>query len=210
MDKEKQRELIAKHEDYVRIAVYNVIFTNDLVRECTSFAMMKLRDSPLDRHLVKRRRKSVEKSVDFYQKRLESCIGCQAPVLESYTDEFTSEIDKYVELLYFNVKNAFDKSCSPFSDILSRCEVARMLSDYSVFQLDSRVRELCRIDPIFSSMDMKHLSMAGVSTALNCLMGTFKIEGIVHIDTDDCLASFRSLKKALMDVNLINKSIKVE
>lgn len=210
MNEEKRRELIAKHEDYVRIAVYNVLFTNDLVREYTSYAMMRLKGSPIDRHMVKHHRKRVEKYVDVYQKNLEMRAGCQKERLQSYTDEFTAEVDKHVEMFYFNMKNAFDKAGAVYSDVLAYCEVARTMAGYSVLQLNKRVQELGQVDPLFNSLDMSHLSMADVATALDCLMGSFNLLGTVYADTDECLSAFRLLKNALMDVKIIDKTINVE
>lgn len=210
MNEEKKKELIAKHEEYVRIAVYNVLFTNDLVREYASFAMMKLKDTPLDRHLVKYHRKRLQKLIDKYAKNLFKRAGEQALRMEMYNDKFSAEVDEHMEKFYLNVKNSFDKAGAAYSDVLAFCEVARTLANYSVLQLNKRVQELGEIDPLFNSMDMSHLSMLNEARALDCLMGAFIIKGVVHVDSDECLAAFQSLKKALMDVSIINKSINAE
>lgn len=210
MNEEKRRELIAKHEEYVRIAVYNVLFTNDLVREYASYAMMKLKDTPLDRHLVKYHRKRLQKYIDKYEKDLFKRAGEQSLRMDMYNDKFSAEVDQHIEMFYLNLKNAFDKAGAAYSDVLAYCEMARTLANYSVLQLNKRVQELGQIDPMFNSMDMSHLSMLNEARALDCLMGSFVINNVVHADSDECLAAFRELKKVLMDVHIINKSIDVE
>lgn len=210
MNDEKRKELIAKHEDYVRIAVYNVLFTNDLVREYTSYAMMKLKDSPLDRYQVRHYRKRVQKTIDSYEKGLNGRAGEQAGRMDAYSANFSEEVDTHINMFYINLKNAFDKAKAPHSNILAYCEMARTLANYSVLQLNKRVQELGEIDPMFNSMDMSHLSLVGLAGQLDCLMGSINLQHTVHADTDECLACFRNLKKVLIDVSLINKSINVE
>lgn len=210
MNEEKRNELIASHEEYVRISVYNVLFTNDLVREYASYAMMKLNASPLDRYQVRHYRKRVQKTIDSYEKGLNVRAGEQAGIMDMYSANFSAEVDTQIHMFYINLKNAFDKSKSPHSDILAYCELARTLANYSVLQLNKRVQELVEIDPMFNSMDMSHLSLHLLSRELDCLMSSFNLEHPVHADTDECLSCFRNLKKLLVDVSLINKSINLE
>lgn len=210
MTEGKKRDLVTKHENYVRIAVYNILFTNDLVREWTSHAMMRLRDTSFDRHLVKYHRKRVEKFVDAYQKKLDSCLKDLSTRLEAYTDEFSAEVDAAVEMLYLETKKAFEEAGTPHPGILSSCEVARLLAAYSVLQLNKRIKELNEIDPLFGSFDTSHLSMLDISRALDCLTASFEIKGTVNIDTDECRRLFHKLKDALVNVKLIEKSINID
>ena len=210
MTEEKKKELVERHDNYVRIAVYNILFTNDLVREWTSHAMMRLRDSSLDRHLVKYHRKRVEKFVDAYQKRIDLCVKELKNKLEAYTDEFSAEVDSDMEAFYRHTNEAFEKTGVPHPDIMALCEAARLLAAYSVLQLNKRIQELKDIDPLFGSFDMSHLNMLDISRALDCLVASFEINCTVDIGTDECRDIFNKLKKTLANVKLIEKSINID
>lgn len=209
MTEAKRKELVSKHENYVRIAIYNILFTNDLVREWTSYAMMRLKGSPVDRHLVKYHRKRVEKFLDAYEKRLDVCVKDLKGSLEAYTDEFSADADEHFEIFYLNTKRAFESAGVLHPDILAYCEVSRVLASYSVLQLDKRIKELTDIDPLFNSFDVTHLSLLDVSRSLDCLVSSFEISHTVNTDTDECLESFRKLKDILVNVKLIEKSINI-
>ena len=209
MNTETARKVINKHESLVVLCTYNILFTNDICCGQMIECLQAMKRTPYYRHSLKKYLNEANKSRREYEKIVNSVIR---PDLGEFfadcNDRFVEEVNKHVEMLYWQFKQALDDKALVYSAELARFELARTLCDYACLQFDIRMNELKEKDPMFKGFTMEYLKLSNEKRLMNLASDNLKITKMVDMNTERCTAAFDVLVRKLSDGGIIANAIK--
>lgn len=209
MNTETARKIINKHESLVVLCTYNILFTNDICCGQMIECLQAMKRTPYYRHSFKRYLNEADKSRREYEKIVNSVIR---PDLGEFfadcNDRFVEEVNKHVEMLYWQFKQALDDKALVYFAELARFELARTLTEYACLLFDSRMDELKRKSPMFNGFTMEYLRLSNVKRLMSLASDNLKIGEMVDMNTECCTAAFDVLVRKLSDGGIIANAIK--
>ena len=209
MNTETARKVISKHESLVVLCTYNILFTNDICCGQMVECMQAMKQTPYYRHSFKRYLNEADKARRGYEKIVNSVIRSDlGEFFADCNDRFVEEVNKHVEMLYWQFKQALDDKALVYSAELARFELARTLCDYACLQFDIRMNELKEKDPMFKGFTMEYLKLSNEKRLMNLASDNLKIGEMVDMNTERCTAAFDVLVRKLSDGGIIANAIK--
>lgn len=209
MNTDTAKKVISKHENLVVLCTYNILFTNDICCGQMIECLQAMKRTPYYRHSFKRYLNEADKSRREYEKIVNSVIR---PDLGEFfadcNDRFVEEVNKHVEMLYWQFKQVLDDKALVYSAELARFELARTLCDYACLQFDIRMNELKEKDPMFKGFTMEYLKLSNEKRLMNLASDNLKIGEMVDMNTERCTAAFDVLVRKLSDGGIIANAIK--
>lgn len=210
MTADTANQIISKYESLVVLCTYNILFTNDIccgqVIEC-SHAMKR---TPYYRLTFKRYLNDADKARKEYERTVNSVIGLdRSGFFADCNDKYAEEVNKHVEMLYWQFKQVLDNNGIAHSAELARFELARTLCDYACIQFDIRVDELRKKDTRFKGFTLDYLKLANLARMMNLASDSLKIGKTVNMNAGRCTAAFDVLARKLSDADNIANAIKV-
>ena len=209
MNTDTAKKVISKYENLVVLCTYNILFTNDICCGQMIECLQAMKRTPYYRHSFKKYLNEADKSRREYEKIVNSVIR---PDLGEFfadcNDRFEEEVNKHVEMLYWQFKQALDDKALVYSAELARFELARTLCEYTCLLFDSRMDELKRKDPMFNGFTMEYLRLSNVARLMNLASDSLRISETVNMNTERCTAAFDVLVRKLSDGGIIANAIK--
>ena len=124
-------------------------------------------------------------------------------------DKYTEEVNKHVDMLYWQFKQVLDDNGIFHSAEIARFELTRTLCDYSCIQFDERIKELRKKDARFNGFTLEYLKLSNVARMMNLASDSLKIGKTVNMNTERCTSAFDVLVRKLSDADNIANAIKV-
>lgn len=207
MNKDQANKVISQHESLVIATTYNILFTNDIVCGFVVEAIGKIQKSPLYKHRTKQLINQCSIERRKYETFINRIIGDKDDFFANANDSFRVDIDKYLNTLYYSIKQAFDNNCIKHSDVISSLEVARTMCEFSCAQFDKRIKELKDTDSRFDGFAIEYMRLTSLLHKLHEVMRSLDIPVTVNLNTPNCAAAINILSKKLIDGEIISKAI---
>ena len=209
MNIDTAKKVISKHESLVVLCTYNILFTNDICCGQMIECLQAMKRTPYYKHRFKRYLNDADKARRKYEKIVNSVIRPDlGELFADCNDRFVEEVNKHVEMLYWQFKQVLDDKALVYSAELARFELARTLCDYACLQFDIRMNELKEKDPMFKGFTMEYLKLSNEKRLMNLASDNLKIGEMVDMNTERCTATFDVLVRKLSDGGIIANAIK--
>lgn len=207
--KEKIKESIESHMDMVLPITYNILFVNDI--SCglviDSLSMLK-NNNDIFSFKTKMYAKKVDLARACYEKKINTVIGKRCGELFADNNEdFLEEVKKDIDVLYFSIKNVYDKEKMPYSDLLSKLEMTRTILEYSCNMVDNRMKELKGVDDVFNIVNIGYMRLTNLLRLFNLMMDSLKIRNGVCLNEKGCNMSMKVIDTDFSDMDKIYKVI---
>ena len=210
MDKETATKIVSKYESIVVLCMYNILFTNDIACGQVIESVQDMKKTPYYRHLFRHYLNGAEKARKGYEMTVNEVIGIdRGEFFADCNDKFVEEVNKHIEMLYWQFKQELDNKGVKHSAELARFELARTMCDYACLQFDERIDELRKQDKRFNGFTLEYLKLDNVRRLMNLASENLKVGKTVDMNTERCKAAFDVLIRNLSDAENIAKAIKV-
>lgn len=207
MNKDQANRIISQHESLVIATTYNILFTNDIVCGLVVEAIGKTKKSPLYKQKTKQLLNMCSAEQRKYESFINRLIGDRDEFFANANDSFREDVDKHLNVLYYSIKQAFDKSRIEHSDVISSLEVSRTMCEFSCAQFDKRIEELKQADNQFKGFALEYMRMTPLLQKLHEVMRSLNIPVTVDLNTTNCTTAINVLSKKLADGGIIAKAI---
>lgn len=202
-------KIISKYESLVVLCTYNILFTNDIVCGQVIEAMQAMKSTPHYRMMFRHYMNLADKARSKYEKTVNEVIADRSEFFAECNDKYTEEVNKHVDMLYWQFKQELDNNGIAHSAELARFELARVLCDYACVQFDERIGELRKKDSRFNGFTLDYLKLENVRRLMNLASDNLHIGKAVNMNTDRCKSAFDVLASKLSDAENIANAIKV-
>lgn len=203
-------KIISKYENLVVLCTYNILLTNDICCGQVIESLHAMKRTPYYRQAFKRYFNDADKARKEYERTVNSVIGSdRSEFFADCNDKYTKEVNKHVDMLYWQFKQVLDDNGVPHSAEIARFELARTLCDYACIQFDERIKELRKKDARFNGFTLEYLKLSNVARMMNLASNCLKIGKTVNMNTERCTAAFDVLVRKLSDADNIANAIKV-
>lgn len=209
MNKETATKIISKYESLVVLCIYNILFTNDICCGQVIECLHAMRRTPYYKQTFKRHLNEAEKARKEYERVVNSVIGSdRSEFFADCNDKYTEEVNRHVEMLYWQFKQELDDNGIAYSSEIARFELARTLCDYSCIQFEERISELRKKDKQFNGFTLEYLKLDNVARLMNLASDNLRIGKTVNMNTERCTSAFDVLVRKLSDADNIANAIK--
>lgn len=203
-------KIISKYESLVVLCTYNILFTNDICCGQVIECLHAMKRTPYYRQAFKRHLNDADKARKEYERIVNGVIGTdRSEFFADCNDKYAEEVNKHVDMLYWQFKQVLDDNGISHSAELARFELARALCDYSCIQFDERIKELRKKDTRFKGFTLDYLKLANLARMMNLASNSLKIGKTVNMNTGRCTAAFDVLARKLSNADNIANAIKV-
>ncbi|MCZ2726265.1 hypothetical protein [Bacteroides caccae] len=209
LNKEQANKVIAKNESLVIAATYNILFTNDIVCGLIIESIAKGEKSPLYRQRTKQLINLCSKERAKYEKLMNRIIGDRDDFFANANDKFREDIDNHLNILYYSIKQEFDKHKIANSDVVALLEEARTMCAFSCAQFDKRFKELMSADSRFSGFSLEYMRMTALERTLNVIMQSLNLPTDINLNTENCVRAMNIISKKLANGESIARAISV-
>lgn len=211
MNKETATKIISKYESLVVLCTYNILFTNDICCGQVIESLHAMRRTPYYKQTFKRHLNEAEKARKEYERVVNSVIGSdRSEFFADCNDKYTEEVNRHVEMLYYQFKQELDDNGIAYSSEIARFELARTLCDYSCIQFEERISELRKKDKQFNGFTLEYLKLDNVARLMNLASDNLRIGKTVNMNTERCTSAFNVLVRKLSDADNIANAIKAD
>lgn len=205
MNKDTATRIISKHESLVVLCTYNILFTNDICCGQVIECLHAMKRTPHYKHTFKRCLNDADRARREYERTVNSVIGSdRSEFFAECNDKYMEEVNKHVDMLYWQFKQTLDDN-----GISHSAELARTLCDYACVQFDERIGELRKKDSKFNGFMLDYLKLANVARLMNLASDNLKIGRTVNMNTERCTAAFEVLARKMSDADNIANAISV-
>ena len=143
MTTDTANQIISKYESLVVLCTYNILLTNDICCGQVIECLHAMKRTPYYKQAFKRYLNDADKARKEYERTVNSVIGSdRSEFFADCNDKYTEEVNKHVDMLYWQFKQALDDNGISHSAEIARFELARTLCDYACIQFDERIKEL--------------------------------------------------------------------
>jgi len=161
------------------------------------------------KHAFKRYLNDADRARREYERTVNGLIGSdRSEFFAECNDKYVEEVNKHVDMLYWQFKQALDDNGISHSAELARFELARTLCDYACVQFDDRIGELRKKDARFNGFTLDYLKLENVRRLMNLASNNLHIGKTVNMNTDRCKSAFDVLIRRLSDADNIANAIK--
>lgn len=211
MNKDTATKIISKYENLVVLCTYNILFTNDICCGQIIECIHAMKRTPHYKQAFKRYLNDADRARREYERTVNGIIGSdRSEFFAECNDKYVEEVNKHVDMLYWQFKQALDDNGISHSAELAKFELARTLCDYACVQFEERIGELKRKDSKFNGFMLDYLKLANVARLMNLASDNLKIGKTVNMNTEHCTAAFEVLARKLSDADNIANAIKAD
>lgn len=211
MNKDTATKIISKYENLVVLCTYNILFTNDICCGQIIECIHAMKRTPYYKQAFKQHLNEAEKARKKYECIVNSIIGTdRSEFFANCNDKYTEEVDRHIDMLYWQFKQALDDNGIAYSAEIARFELARTLCDYACIQFDERMNELRKKDVQFNGFTLEYMKLGNVSRLMNLASDNLKIGRMVNMNTERCTQAFDVLVRKLSDADNIANAINQE
>lgn len=147
MTTDTANQIISKYESLVVLCTYNILLTNDICCGQVIECLHAMKRTPYCKQAFKRYLNDADKARKEYERTVNSVIGSdRSEFFANCNDKYTEEVNKHVDMLYWQFKQVLDDNGISHSAEIARFELARTLCDYACIQFDERIKELRKKD----------------------------------------------------------------
>lgn len=144
-----------KAENITLAAIYNILFTNDIVCSLIVEMLSALRKSGLCRFRVKQQGNKLEQLMLQYEKKINKIAGNRAFFMADANQYVADEVQPDLLKMEYSIKMEFDKCRIENSALLAKVELARCMAELACLSLDKRIEE---VRPYNKEVTGKHIS----------------------------------------------------
>lgn len=131
-----------KAENITLAAIYNILFTNDIVCSLIVEMLSALRKSGLCRFRVKQQGNKLEQLMLQYEKKINKIAGNRAFFMADANQYVADEVQPDLLKMEYSIKMEFDKCRIENSALLAKVELARCMAELACLSLDKRIEEV--------------------------------------------------------------------
>ena len=141
MTTDTANQIINKYESLVVLCTYNILLTNDICCGQVIECLHAMKRTPYYKQAFKRYLNDADKARKEYERTVNSVIGSdRSEFFANCNDKYTEEVNKHVDMLYWQFKQVLDDNGISHSAEIARFELARTLCDYACIQFDERIK----------------------------------------------------------------------
>ena len=207
-------------ENVTLTAVYNILFTNDVVCGLVVDFISQLKKSPYYRFNVKQQAKRIENEMQKYEKRIAEISGKRIFFMADANEVIAEELQPDLLKMEYSIKSEFDKhklndsAKSEFdkhklndSALLAKMELTRCMCELSCLSLDKRIEEVTPYN-----QDVKRLTYLRLTALFSYVDGLSNIlyqskEYINLNESSNCKMAMQIIQRKLTDCNIISRAI---
>ena len=131
-----------KAENITLAAIYNILFTNDIVCSLIVEMLSALRKSGLCRFRVKQQGNKLEQLMLQYEKKINKIAGHRAFFMADANQYIADEVQPDLLKMEYSIKMEFDKCRIENSALLAKVELTRCMAELACLSLDKRIEEV--------------------------------------------------------------------
>ena len=131
-----------KAENITLAAIYNILFTNDIVCSLIVEMLSALRKSELCRFRVKQQGNKLEQLMLQYEKKINKIAGHRAFFMADANQYVADEVQPDLLKMEYSIKMEFDKFRIENSALLAKVELTRCMAELACLSLDKRIEEV--------------------------------------------------------------------
>ncbi len=194
-------------ENVTLTAVYNILFTNDVVCGLVVDFISQLKKSPYYRFNVKQQAKRIESEMQKYEKRIAEIAGKKIYFMADANEVISEELQPDLLKMEYSIKSEFDKHKIKDSALLAKLELTRCMCELSCLSLDKRIEET-----IPYNQDAKRLTYLRLTVLFSLIDGLSNIlyqskEYINLNESPNCKMAMQIIQRKLTDCNIISRAI---
>lgn len=189
-----------KAENITLAAIYNILFTNDIVCSLIVEMLSALRKSGLCRFRVKQQGNKLEQLMLQYEKKINKIAGNRA--------FFMADANQYVadEVQPDLLKMEFDKCRIENSALLAKVELARCMAELACLSLDKRIEEVRPYNKEVTGIT--YLRLTDTFKVLDELSDILYRGGYCNLNqSDNCKRGMAIIQRKLTDCDIISRAI---
>lgn len=189
-----------KAENITLAAIYNILFTNDIVCSLIVEMLSALRKSGLCRFRVKQQGNKLEQLMLQYEKKINKIAGNRA--------FFMADANQYVadEVQPDLLKMEFDKCRIENSALLAKVELTRCMAELACLSLDKRIEEVRPYNKEVTGIT--YLRLTDAFKVLDELSDTLYRGGYCDLNqSDNCKRGMAIIQRKLTDCDIISRAI---
>lgn len=209
-NKEKAMDVVKQHESLVVVTTYNILYTNDIVCSNVIEMMSELKKSTLYRNEVKMYANKVENERKKYESLINRLLADTSSFFADANDTFIADIQKHVDVLYYAIKNVFDKNSIENSSLIARMELMRTLCDFSCAQYKQRIEDLIKVDSKFKLFHIEYMHLETMNKYAFSMMRSLNIGKTINLNTKEVELAMDVLARKLSNADIIANSIKTD
>lgn len=200
----KDEELRA--ENIVLAAVYNILFTNDIVCSLVVDFNSILEKDKLYKQNVKQLSKKLIENINSYEKKIFTIVGKRASFFADANSAFSGKIMPDIQKLEYSIKYEFDKNKVDNAGLLSKLEVARVMAQLSCLSLDKRIEEVTPYNKDVKGLD--YLRLTNNFRIIDNLSEILYKGKYVNLnESENCKLAVSIIEKKLVSCDAINSAI---
>lgn len=145
MTTDTANQIISKYESLVVLCTYNILLTNDICCGQVIECLHAMKRTPYYKQAFKRYLNDADKARKEYERTVNSVIGSdRSEFFADCNDKYTEEVNKHVDMLYWQFKQALDDNGISHSAEIARFELARTLCDSPASSLTKGLKNFGR------------------------------------------------------------------
>lgn len=165
MTTDTANQIISKYESLVVLCTYNILLTNDICCGQVIECLHAMKRTPYYKQAFKRYLNDADKARKEYERTVNSVIDSdRSEFFADCNDKYTEEVNKHVDMLYWQFKQVLDDNGISHSAEIARFELARTLCDYACIQFDERIKELRKKDARFNGFTLEYLKLSNAAS----------------------------------------------
>jgi hypothetical protein len=129
-------------ENITLAAIYNILFTNDIVCSLIVEMLSALRKSELCRFRIKQQGNKLEYLARQYEKKINKIAGHRAFFMADANQYIADEVQPDLLKMEYSIKMEFDKCRIENSALLAKVELTRCMAELACLSLDKRIEEV--------------------------------------------------------------------
>lgn len=195
-----------KAENIALAAVYNILFTNDIVCSLIIDFTSVLENNRLYKQNVKKLSKKLIENINSYEKKIFTIVGKRALFFADANSVFSSNVMPDIQKLEYSIKYEFDKNKIENAQLLSKLEVARVMASLACLSLDKRIEEV-----VPYNRDVKNLTYLRLTNTYKLIDNLsellYKGKYVNLNDSQNCKLAVSIIEKKLVSCLAINRAI---
>ena len=199
---------VMKHEEIAVLCTYSILFTNDVCCGQMVDCFHAMKRTPYYKQAYKRYLNGADKARREYEREVNDVMQKHGEFFADCNDKYTEDVERHVEMLYWQFKQVLDKAGVEHSAELARFETARALCEYACLLFDERTGELISENPIFRRFKIGYLRLTNVARLMNLACDSLDAFKTVDMNTQRCRTAFRALANKLTDADIITDAVK--
>lgn len=194
----------SKGATMLQIAIYNIMYVNDLGCSCIVDMSDKVYDQDKE---TKKIFGALAKRQRAYERGVTKILGEHIGVLAEYNSEMDDKVQSKGANLYQAIYDFLSSNGVDNARFIAYAELAYTVIDYSVNSVEKRVSECLKYNKdVVNLRQYKMLGMRDVSRNL-CNWLCRHIKGLDMNKDENVVNAYRELDKALTDINFIDSSL---